>query len=47
MKIDLSKPDGGRMVDYWLGGHHNFLIDRQVAHHERPVFGMEGLESRG
>ncbi len=32
MKIDLSKPDGGRVVDYWLGGHHNFLIDRQVAH---------------
>jgi len=32
MKIDLRKPDGGRIVDYWLGGHHNFLIDRQVAH---------------
>ena len=31
MKMDLSKPDGGRIVDYWLGGHHNFLIDRQVA----------------
>ena len=32
MKIDLSKPDGGRIVDYWLGGHHNFLVDRQVAY---------------
>jgi len=32
MKIDLSKPDGGRVVDYWLGGHHNFLVDRQMAH---------------
>lgn len=32
MKIDLSKPDGGRVVDYWLRGHHNFLVDRQMAH---------------
>jgi len=32
MKIDLSQPGGGRVVDYWLGGHHNFVVDRQVAH---------------
>jgi len=32
MKIDRLKPDGGRVVDYWLGGHHNFLVDRQIAH---------------
>lgn len=32
MQIDLGKPDGGRIVDYWLGGHHNFLVDRQMAH---------------
>lgn len=37
MKIDLLKPDGGRVVDYWLGGHHNFLIDRLVARQVKAV----------
>jgi len=37
MKMDLSKPDGGRVVDYWLGGHHNFSVDRQVAHQVEAV----------
>ncbi len=32
MRIDRLKPDGGRVVDYWLGGHHNFLVDRLMAH---------------
>lgn len=31
MRIDRLKPDGGRVVDYWLGGHYNFMIDRLVA----------------
>jgi len=37
MQIDLSKPDGGRVVDYWLGGHHNFMVDRQVAHQVEAI----------
>lgn len=29
--IDSSKPNAGRMYDYYLGGNHNFEIDRQAA----------------
>ena len=29
--IDLSTPSAARMYDYYLGGAHNFGIDRQVA----------------
>lgn len=28
---DASKPNAGRMYDYFLGGDHNFEIDRQAA----------------
>jgi SAM-dependent methyltransferase len=28
---DPSKPSPGRMYDYYLGGNHNFEVDRQVA----------------
>ena len=28
---DSSKPSAGRMYDYYLGGNHNFEIDRQAA----------------
>ncbi len=28
---DASRPNGGRIYDYILGGHHNFEIDRQAA----------------
>ncbi len=31
MKIDLTKPNSGRVMDYWLGGKHNFEIDRTAA----------------
>ena len=31
MNLDLTKADTGRIVDYWLGGHHNFEVDRAVA----------------
>lgn len=31
MQFDLTRPNTGRMVDYWLGGSHNFEIDRQLA----------------
>lgn len=29
--IDDSKPNAGRMYDYFLGGFHNFAIDRQAG----------------
>ncbi len=29
--IDASRPNGGRIYDYILGGHHNFEVDRQTA----------------
>ncbi len=28
---DTTKPNAGRMYDYFLGGNHNFEIDRQAA----------------
>jgi len=29
--VDASVPSAGRMYDYYLGGHHNFEVDRQAA----------------
>ncbi len=29
--VDASKPSAGRMYDYYLGGSHNFEVDRQAA----------------
>lgn len=29
--IDLDRPSGSRVYDYFLGGMHNFEIDRQLA----------------
>jgi len=29
--IDLSRPSIARVYDYWLGGAHNFAVDRAVA----------------
>lgn len=31
MQYDLTRPNTGRVFDYWLGGNHNFEIDRQFA----------------
>lgn len=31
MQYDLTRPNSGRMIDYWLGGSHNFEIDRQLG----------------
>jgi hypothetical protein len=31
--IDTSRPSAGRMYDYYLGGHHNFEVDRRAADH--------------
>lgn len=29
--IDITKPNAARMYDYYLGGSHNFEVDRQAA----------------
>ncbi len=31
MQIDMTRPSSARMIDYWLGGVHNFEIDRQMG----------------
>lgn len=29
--IDIAQPSAARIYDYWLGGSHNFAVDREVA----------------
>ncbi|MDT8306371.1 MAG: SAM-dependent methyltransferase [Anaerolineae bacterium] len=29
--VDMSRPNPARMYDYYLGGYHNFEVDRQAA----------------
>jgi hypothetical protein len=31
LDIDTTKPNGGRIYDYYLGGNHNFEVDRTTA----------------
>ncbi len=31
MQLDLTRPNTGRMLDYWLDGNHNFETDRLLA----------------
>lgn len=30
-ELDLSRPNAARVYDYYLGGAHNFAVDRQMA----------------
>src|SRR5215211_2836395 len=30
--VDLDRPSAARVYDYYLGGAHNFAIDRELAH---------------
>jgi hypothetical protein len=41
-RIDMSMPHPARIVDYWLGGGHNFAADRAMA--ERIIEIMPGIE---
>jgi hypothetical protein len=38
MKLYRLKPSWARMTDYWLGGYHNFAIDRLTARHVEAIF---------
>jgi SAM-dependent methyltransferase len=29
--IDVNQPSAARIYDYWLGGAHNFAVDREIA----------------
>jgi hypothetical protein len=29
--VDTERPSAARIYDYWLGGAHNFAVDRQLA----------------
>lgn len=49
MQFDLTRPNSGRMIDYWLGGNHNFEIDRQLADQvtqKLPIVRQEVAENR-
>jgi hypothetical protein len=37
MKLYRLKPNCARMTDYWLGGYHNFAIDRLAARHVEAI----------
>ncbi len=43
---DLSKPSPGRMYDYWLGGNHNFDVDRQAAEQVLKILPFSAKSSR-
>ncbi|ACU39683.1 SAM-dependent methyltransferase [Actinosynnema pretiosum subsp. pretiosum] len=41
--VDLDRPSTARMYDYYLGGSHNFAVDREAAKAVEHVFpGMSG-----
>lgn len=44
MEIDLTKPSMARIVDYYLGGHHNFEIDRFLGDRAAEMFPGDVIE---
>ncbi|MGM1065275.1 SAM-dependent methyltransferase [Saccharothrix sp. Mg75] len=41
--VDLDRPSAARMYDYYLGGSHNFAVDREAAKSVEQIFpGMPG-----
>jgi hypothetical protein len=41
--VDLDRPSAARMYDYYLGGSHNFAVDREAAKSVEQIFpGMSG-----
>jgi SAM-dependent methyltransferase len=41
--VDLDRPSAARMYDYFLGGSHNFAVDREAAKSVEQIFpGMSG-----
>ncbi len=44
MEIDLTKASPARIVDYYLGGYHNFEIDRILADRAAEMFPTDVVE---
>ncbi|XVV02182.1 SAM-dependent methyltransferase [Actinosynnema sp. CA-248983] len=41
--VDLDRPSAARMYDYFLGGSHNFAVDREAAQSVERIYpGMAG-----
>ncbi|MBW4720235.1 SAM-dependent methyltransferase [Saccharothrix obliqua] len=41
--VDLNRPSAARMYDYFLGGSHNFAVDREAAKAVERIYpGMSG-----
>ncbi|MBB5955597.1 hypothetical protein FHS29_002178 [Saccharothrix tamanrassetensis] len=41
--VDLDRPSAARMYDYYLGGSHNFAVDREAAKAVERIYpGMSG-----
>jgi len=36
--VPLDKPNAARMYDYYLGGSHNFAIDRETAEQAISIY---------
>jgi hypothetical protein len=36
--VPLDRPNVARMYDYYLGGHHNFAVDRQAAEAAMAIY---------
>jgi hypothetical protein len=45
--VDLSRPSAARMYDYYLGGAHNFGVDREVANKMLALFPDMQLLAQG
>ncbi|MGH4006677.1 MAG: SAM-dependent methyltransferase [Pseudonocardiaceae bacterium] len=51
--VDLEHPSAARVYDYYLGGSHNFAVDRRVARRaielwpELPLIMRSRLEIKG
>ena len=45
-KVDVDRPSSARIYDYFLGGAHNFEVDRQAANQLAKVHPAIGLGMR-
>jgi S-adenosyl methyltransferase len=46
MTVEPTKPSTARMYDYFLGGYHNFAIDRQAAEQITALYPDAALAAR-
>jgi hypothetical protein len=46
INVDPEKPSAARMYDYFLGGHHNFAVDRVMAEQVMALYPNISLVTR-